>query len=576
MLPGMIQDGGLISGSDRSFGSEEVFILSLDSADGDSVTNSADNLLTANRAGSASQVKPTLFSTGLYYDGTDDYMQVPVSLSTLLPKDTAWSISTVIYPGEDPSKNSVILGAFANTSATSNWDVLRFDVDRTTGKPVMYVGAEGQAESQLTPSGANADQAHGDGGRYTITADASNNVSFYFNDVLLGTDSFSSAQHPDTGLAAQFEIGATLKGSGDGTNDRVAYGSQIITDLKIWTGTELTSSDVSDLTNDVAIVASPSLDYDFSSDSTVDIPIWITKNGDRYEWTGRNVLGGFTGSNEENILVATGATPYAFIDLYPGTGTVSGPHDLNGIYGDAVFDGPALGGDAWIAYYETTVPRDTVFTDYFLVYGDTVTDDSGSATNGTKFGPVWVGGAENVREEYPLFERGVNDNGSMFFAGGDIELTGSSDVLVESETFATSTWVKIPSGSLGQEQIVWSSQNGSNNGRVLQIRSDNTLELVSEGGTTVSSTGTITADTWHHVVVTRGNTGITKIYLDNVEVGSTDIDNRPAGGDITIGNHPRSYQGTSSKPLSGWIDQYRLWARPLTGSEISDLYSGTL
>lgn len=573
MLPGMIQDGGLISGSDRSFGSEEVFNLSFDSASGDSLTNDADNSLTANRLGSVSQAKPTLFDTGLYYDGTDDYMQVPVSLSTLLPKDTAWSISTMIYPGEDPSKDSVILGAFANTSATSGWDVLRFDIDRSTGKPVMYVGAEGGSESQLTPSGANADLAHGDGGRYTITADASNNVSFYFNDVLLGTESFASAQHPDAGLAAQFEIGATLKGSGDGTDDRVAFGSQVITELKIWTGTELSASDVSDLTNDVAIAATPSASYDFASDSTVDIPTWITKSGDRYEWAGRNVSGGFTGSSTEGILVATGATPYAYIDVYTGTDTVSGPHDLNGIYGDASYVGPALGGDEWIAYYETTVPRDTVFSDYFLVYGDTVSDGSASSYNGTRVGPLWVGGAENVREDYPLFEQGIDNNGSLFFAGGDVELDGSVDVLIETETFATSAWVKIPTGSLGVEQILWSSQNGSNRGRVLQIRSDNNIELIAEGGTSVSTTGTITADTWHHIVVTRQNTGLTRIFLDGVEVGSADIDNRPQGGNITVGNHPRSYQSTESKPVSGWIDEFRVWARPLTNTEIADLYA---
>lgn len=95
------------------------------------------------------------------------------------------------------------------------------------------------------------------------------------------------------------------------------------------------------------------------------------------------------------------------------------------------------------------------------------------------------------------------------------------------------------------------------------IESNSILTVYDYLGGEVYSTATISANTWHHIVVTTSG-NVLKIYLDGVLVGTlTNILQNISG--LAIND--------SSYPFTGQADAVGVWNRELTTQEIAQLYN---
>ncbi|MEL6923449.1 MAG: LamG-like jellyroll fold domain-containing protein, partial [Bacteroidota bacterium] len=79
-------------------------------------------------------------------------------------------------------------------------------------------------------------------------------------------------------------------------------------------------------------------------------------------------------------------------------------------------------------------------------------------------------------------------------------------------------------------------------------------------------------DCWHHVVLVRDGGRVT-LYVNGTEMGDGSTNSRidlTSSGTLTFGNGPCT--NTTENPFSGLIDELRIYSRPLTRTEIEDLY----
>ena len=81
---------------------------------------------------------------------------------------------------------------------------------------------------------------------------------------------------------------------------------------------------------------------------------------------------------------------------------------------------------------------------------------------------------------------------------------------------------------------------------------------------------TYTANVWNHLVLTYDGSGVMKLYLNKVEVGS--------GSNITVNTGLSIYVG-SRRAVSTWhyfkgtLDQLRIFNTELTASQVTELYN---
>jgi hypothetical protein len=81
----------------------------------------------------------------------------------------------------------------------------------------------------------------------------------------------------------------------------------------------------------------------------------------------------------------------------------------------------------------------------------------------------------------------------------------------------------------------------------------------------------VSVGTWYHAVVTvNASNGLT-LFVNNSQVGST-ITQTPSINGLMIGSIKDNW---ASYAFSGYIDDYRIYNRVLTGTEIGQIYAGT-
>ena len=96
------------------------------------------------------------------------------------------------------------------------------------------------------------------------------------------------------------------------------------------------------------------------------------------------------------------------------------------------------------------------------------------------------------------------------------------------------------------------------------------------GEQTISSTGRLSTATWHHIVVVldAGSTYTGTLYIDGAVAGTNAaMTFRPSD----LGNTPNNWIGRSAFTVdpyfSGFIDDFRVYSRALSASEITALYA---
>ena len=157
---------------------------------------------------------------------------------------------------------------------------------------------------------------------------------------------------------------------------------------------------------------------------------------------------------------------------------------------------------------------------------------------------------------------GARFNGSSSYIDTGISSLGT--------TFSVSMWIN--EASLGSGGFFGNWNSTSNDDMFWRTQSDGSLRINFDGAGTqyFGSAGDVTANNWHHIVVTFNN-GSINVYLDGSSKGSTTTANTAfnSGANFYIGDD------NSGTYFDGSIDQVRLFSKALSSSEVSTLYAET-
>jgi hypothetical protein len=180
--------------------------------------------------------------------------------------------------------------------------------------------------------------------------------------------------------------------------------------------------------------------------------------------------------------------------------------------------------------------------------------DNGTANNANGTGMAWVQG---------------KIKGAVSFDGvDDYVLTGS--VLIDQNTVTMCAWVNPNATATGTVIISTSNTRlfmGNNGSPIWGVTSDN-------WNTVAKSTATISTGVWQHVCGVRNSDGTATLYVNGAISGSA---NQSSGTPTTFGYNMQIGRNPVSGyyPLSGSVDDVRVYNRALTAADILQLYSYT-
>lgn len=163
-------------------------------------------------------------------------------------------------------------------------------------------------------------------------------------------------------------------------------------------------------------------------------------------------------------------------------------------------------------------------------------------------------------------------NKGAVFNGSSSYITIPIDRLTN--TFSLSVWLFADDLSTSY-RWVFGNWNSTSQDIYIMVNSSGTIEVNPDGnnGTTIfGSSGTFTTNTWHHLAVSM-NAGAYTVYFNGSNLGSgsttnTTFDN---GNNYQIGKTPNS----SINEWSGKMDQFRLFDKAISSSEVTTLYGET-
>jgi hypothetical protein len=195
--------------------------------------------------------------------------------------------------------------------------------------------------------------------------------------------------------------------------------------------------------------------------------------------------------------------------------------------------------------------------------GTTAIDSTGNGWHGTL-----VGGANRVAGK----------------SGSAVDLSGTnqyvalpSGVVSSHDKITLAAWVNLDTvsnwtrifdfGSGSATNMFLTPKNGANGKIRFAIKNNGSAEQIIDGQAALPTGG------WHHVAVTlNGSTGI--LYVDGVQVGSnTAMTLKPSD----MGATTQNWIGRSQYPdpyLDGRVDDFRIYNRALTASEVSHVING--
>jgi hypothetical protein len=188
------------------------------------------------------------------------------------------------------------------------------------------------------------------------------------------------------------------------------------------------------------------------------------------------------------------------------------------------------------------------------------TDSSGNGYTGTLNGTVsWIAGHTGT-------------NAASFSSSTNEYISISNDVVTgtsATSTLTVSAWIYM-SGFGGSN----AGKVFSNSKSLIQSASTNRISFSNDGGTTLALTASnaVPWQTWTHVVATRNISGQINWYINGSSNGTANQNGgyMATGTSLYIGNRPN---GSATQAWAGYIDDFRIYNRVLTGGEITDLYT---
>ncbi len=157
------------------------------------------------------------------------------------------------------------------------------------------------------------------------------------------------------------------------------------------------------------------------------------------------------------------------------------------------------------------------------------------------------------------------------FDGSDDRMSLSSDIVGASD-ITISLWTKIYSQGGGSGGTFF-----DNNKTRLYLQSSGRAFLTSNGGSTNASCATnglkYDGSKWFHLVYTRTSGGVANCYIDGSLSGTADQSSGTLGGITSFDKIGNNVSATAA--FDGIIDDFRIYGRVLSATEIRQLYNST-
>lgn len=261
--------------------------------------------------------------------------------------------------------------------------------------------------------------------------------------------------------------------------------------------------------------------------------------------------GAFAGDPDWPMLnnFMDGANGWYRVDLDAGTGY--GPNDLTRV----LMDG---GYGAW-SLFNDDIGRINERL-WALVQSGWIVDDSGNEHTAARSGGEWIAS-------------GSRGGAVQFSADGYIDVGASSAYATDSGSLEL--WFQFDGGS-PEDDLINIYEDGYYNFLLLRRTSANQIMLYIEDEDAellyVYTTETVTADSWHHLVVTQDGAGA-KIYIDGAESGLSGRTSGAWTGHLAVAGAWLSKGHWYGH--SGAIDEVRFYDRALSAGEVGDHYGAT-
>lgn len=164
------------------------------------------------------------------------------------------------------------------------------------------------------------------------------------------------------------------------------------------------------------------------------------------------------------------------------------------------------------------------------------------------------------------FDRDNNDHVTL--SSGIVSADYTSGMTVE-------FWANSTETAGGFDLDVFSINEPANGDDILKMsyRADlNNYSLVSNGQATLTSSGVIDDNEWHHFAITISSTGAVTLYQDGLQVDQTSGYTAPSATDLMfIGAEVNASGGVvSAGYFEGQIEDFRVWNSELSASQIRD------
>lgn len=163
----------------------------------------------------------------------------------------------------------------------------------------------------------------------------------------------------------------------------------------------------------------------------------------------------------------------------------------------------------------------------------------------------------------PTTDRKGRANSAYSFNGVDQYMTMPASNDLNASVFTYSAWIKT-SVAATQTIIGWSS-NGAPQFRLLTSSGNNLLSLTKQGQVSMAILGSVPLNTWSHVAITYDSSGVIRMYLNGVQVGTSTSAQTFTFSNMRIG-------GAAGQFFNGSIDDVRVYKRVLSQGELLTQY----
>ena len=220
------------------------------------------------------------------------------------------------------------------------------------------------------------------------------------------------------------------------------------------------------------------------------------------------------------------------------------------------------------AYNADTTASSSLKTSLFAAYnGESNANDSFGANNGTAVGGLtYTTGKIGNAFQF----NGTNAYVSLPNSSGQFNFTGDFSVSMwfKSSNLSTSRYAIGNYKSGGSNGYGWQLYYSVVGGFAFDLRNGNNINQVRK-------IQTINTNTWYHVVGVRKMGQIHKLYVNGVDVSAPQTDGNVNNIAGYIANQPMDLGGLSdaNAPALCDLDGVNIWQKPLTASEITELYN---